>query len=100
IPWSDLGITFIPTFGWWFPEMTALFLAAAIVIGLLARMSEGRFTDSFVDGARDLLGVALIIGIARGVTVIMNNGLITDTVLNAAELAVAGLGGVAVLTLM
>jgi uncharacterized ion transporter superfamily protein YfcC len=100
IPWSDLGITFIPTFGWWFPEMTALFLAAAIVIGLLARMSEGRFTDSFVDGARDLLGVALIIGIARGVTVIMNNGLITDTVLNAAELALAPLGGVLFINLM
>ena len=38
-------------------------------------------TGTFVDGARDLLGVALIIGIARGITVIMNNGEITDTVL-------------------
>ena len=46
-------------------------------------MAEGKFTDAFVDGARDLLGVALIIGIARGVTVIMNNGQITDTVLNS-----------------
>jgi uncharacterized ion transporter superfamily protein YfcC len=35
-----------------------------------------------VDGARDLLGVALIVGLARGISVIMNNGLITDTVLN------------------
>ncbi|HEX5015029.1 MAG TPA: YfcC family protein [Candidatus Limnocylindrales bacterium] len=100
IPWSDLGITFIPTLGWWFPEMTALFLAAAILIGLAARMGEGKFTGSFVDGARDLLGVALIIGIARGVTVIMNNGLITDTVLNAAEQVLAPLGGVIFINLM
>jgi uncharacterized ion transporter superfamily protein YfcC len=63
-------------------------------------MPEGRFVDSFVDGSRDLLGVALIIGIARGVTVIMNNGLITDTVLNAAEQAVSGLGGIAFINLM
>jgi uncharacterized ion transporter superfamily protein YfcC len=63
-------------------------------------MSEGRFTSTFVDGARDLLGVALIIGIARGVTVIMNNGLITDTVLNAAEKTLAGLGGVAFINIM
>jgi uncharacterized ion transporter superfamily protein YfcC len=100
VPWSDLGITRIPTKWWWFPEMTGSFLVFAILIGLAAGMGEGKFTDSFVDGARDLLGVALIIGIARGVTVIMNNGLITDTVLNAAEQAVAGLGGVAFINLM
>ncbi len=50
--------------------------------------------------SRDLLGVALIIGIARGITVIMNNGLITDTVLNWAEVAVSDLGGVAFINLM
>jgi uncharacterized ion transporter superfamily protein YfcC len=100
VPWADVGVTFIPTLGWWFPEMTALFVLFAILIGLTARMSEGSFTDDFVNGARDLLGVALIIGIARGVTVIMTNGLITDTVLNWAEQAVAGLGGVAFINLM
>ena len=81
IPWEDLGIG-LPTLWWWFPEMTASFLLFSILIGVVARMSEGDFTSTFVDGARDLLGVALIIGIARGITVIMNNGLITDTVLN------------------
>jgi uncharacterized ion transporter superfamily protein YfcC len=45
-----------------------------------------------VDGARDLLGVALIIGIARGITVIMNNGKITDTVLSWAESALGDVG--------
>jgi uncharacterized ion transporter superfamily protein YfcC len=99
IPWEDLGIG-VPTLWWWFPEMTASFLLFAILIGLVARMSETNFTSTFVDGARDLLGVALIIGIARGITVIMNNGLITDTVLNAAEQAVGGLGGVAFINLM
>ena len=58
------------------------------------------FTITFVDGARDLLGVALIIGIARGITVIMTNGLITDTVLNGAEEAVGGPRGVAFVILM
>jgi uncharacterized ion transporter superfamily protein YfcC len=80
--------------------MTASFLFFAILIGLVSRTSESDFTSTFVDGARDLLGVALIIGIARGITVIMNNGLITDTVLNAAEQAVGGLGGVAFINLM
>jgi uncharacterized ion transporter superfamily protein YfcC len=99
IPWSDLGIP-IPTLFWWFPEMTALFLLFSIIIGIVARMPESGFTGTFVDGARDLLGVALIIAIARGVTVIMNNGQITDTVLNWAEQAVAGFSGVAFINLM
>jgi uncharacterized ion transporter superfamily protein YfcC len=100
VPWVDLGITRIPTKYWWFPEMTASFLLFAILIGFAGRMSETGFTSAFVDGARDLLGVALIIGIARGVTVIMTNGQITDTVLNWAEQAVSGLGGVAFINLM
>ena len=100
IPWSDLGISVIPTWGWWFPEMTASFIFFAIVIGLIGSMSESGFTTAFVDGARDLLGVALIIGIARGISVIMNNGQITDTVLFWAEQAVSGLGGIAFINLM
>ena len=99
IPWEDFGLA-IPTLWWWFPEMTASFLFFAILIGVVSRMPETGFTSTFVDGARDLLGVALIIGIARGITVIMNNGLITDTVLNWAEMAVADLGGVAFINLM
>ena len=99
IPWEDLGIA-VPTLWWWFPEMTGSFLLFAILIGIVGRMSESDFTNTFVEGAKDLLGVALIIGVARGITVIMTNGFITDTVLNAAEQAVADLGGAAFINLM
>jgi uncharacterized ion transporter superfamily protein YfcC len=95
IPWADLGITRIPTRGWWFPELTALFLFFAIVIGIVGRMGEAELTSGFIDGARDLLGVALIVGVARGVSVVMNNGLIIDTVLYWCEKLVANMGGVA-----
>jgi uncharacterized ion transporter superfamily protein YfcC len=91
IPWEDLGVP-IPTLWWWFPEMTASFLLFSVIIGLIGRMGEGELTSTFVTGAGELLGVALIIGIARGITVIMNNGQITDTVLNWAETALADVG--------
>ncbi len=93
IPWEDLGIT-IPTLWWWFPEMTANFLFFGILIGIIGRLSEKDLVATFVAGANDMLGVALIIGVARGVTVIMTNGLITDTVLYWMEQATAGLSGV------
>jgi len=91
IPWEDLNLD-LPTLWWWFPEMTASFILFSIVIGIIGRMSEETLTSSFVDGARDLLGVALIIGIARGITVVMNNGEITDTVLHWAEQALGDVG--------
>lgn len=99
VPWVEIGLP-IPTWYWWFPEMTASFLLFAVLIGLADRMGEKELTTAFVDGARDLLGVALIIAIARGVTVIMNNGLITDTVLYWSEQALSGLGNVAFIELM
>jgi uncharacterized ion transporter superfamily protein YfcC len=95
IPWDDLDIHWLPTWGWWFPQLTALFLFFAIVIGIVGRMGEKALTDNFVDGARDMLGVALVVAIARGISVIMNNGLITDTVLHWASQVLSGLGPVA-----
>tara|TARA_R110002050_G_scaffold282448_1_gene430427 strand:- start:2109 stop:3602 length:1494 start_codon:yes stop_codon:yes gene_type:complete len=66
---------------WWFIEMTSVFLVGAILIGIIANIKESVFVDTFVKGASDLLGVALIVGIARGITVLMNDGLISDTML-------------------
>ena len=86
--------------GWWMGEMSAFFLAAAILVGFVARSGEKNFVDAFVNGARDLLGVALIIGLARGIVVIMDAGRITDTVLHWAELSVGGLGEVAFINVM
>ena len=64
IPWEDLGLA-IPTWWWWFPEMTANFLFFGILIGIIGRLSEKNLVNTFIDGARDMLGVALIIGVAR-----------------------------------
>ena len=94
IPFADLGIDFIPTLGWGFTELSALFLVGAIVVGVIYRLKEAEIAESFVAGAADLLGVALIIAISRGITVVMNNGMITDTILHAGETALTGVGAV------
>jgi uncharacterized ion transporter superfamily protein YfcC len=100
------GITFVVMIwgvsrgGWWMGEMSALFLGSAILIGLITRMGEKDLVDTFVNGARDLLGVALIIGVARGIVVVMDEGKITDTVLYWAEHAVSGLSSVVFVNVM
>ena len=66
---------------WWFVEMTATFLVASVLIGFVGKIKESDFLESFSKGAAELLSVAFIIGIARGVSVIMDDGLISDTML-------------------
>jgi len=78
---------------WWFLEMTTLFFVASIIIGIVEKIGEKKYIDSFIDGARDLLGVALIIGIARGVTFILENGLISGTLLDYSSHMVDGMNG-------
>jgi uncharacterized ion transporter superfamily protein YfcC len=74
--------------GWWFSEMTALFLGAAILVGLL-QPGAGRI-QAFLRGAGDLLGVAFIIGLARGVSVILEASNIDATMLDSATIALTG----------
>lgn len=77
---------------WWFVEMTTIFLFGAIVIGLIAKMEETKFISAFVKGAGELLGVAFIIGIARGISILMTDGLISDTILFGAGDLTQGMG--------
>ncbi|MFC2109255.1 YfcC family protein [Bacteroidota bacterium] len=76
---------------WWFLEMTTVFLVGAILIGFIAKIKESLFVDTFVKGASDLLGVAIIIGIARGISVIMDEGMISDTMLYYASQTTEGM---------
>jgi uncharacterized ion transporter superfamily protein YfcC len=66
---------------WWFLEMTGVFFVGAVLIGFTCRINETIFVNTFIKGANELLSVAFIIGLARGVTIIMEDGLISDTLL-------------------
>lgn len=99
IPFDEMGLP-LPVLGWWFPELSALFLVAGIVIGLIDGQREDEIAEVFVAGCADLLGVAFIIGISRGITVLMNDGQITDTVLHWGEEALAGAGPVSFVLLV
>ena len=81
----------VAVLGWWFQEMTALFLVAAILIGILQKIGEQNFIKEFINGAKDLLGVSFIIGIARGVTFVLNEGKISDSLLFYATNLVEGM---------
>jgi uncharacterized ion transporter superfamily protein YfcC len=107
IPWSSiLGATTGPAedevlhrtavepfwfeLNWWFPQLAMLFLLSALLIGVVARMGEKRIVGLIQQGMSDMASPALVIVLARGVAVIMNNTQTLDTVLNAMERLVSG----------
>lgn len=86
---------------WWFNELSLLFLVMSFIIAWVyytgnqsAKKTNGSPVGHFIDGAKDLLAVALIIGVARGVTVVMTNGQIIDTVIHAGEQILSGVPAV------
>ncbi len=82
------GVSFL---GWWFVEMTTTFLIGAILIGIIGKIKESVFVEVFAKGAASLLSVAFIVGIARGVTILMEDGLISDTILFHASTLTEGM---------
>jgi uncharacterized ion transporter superfamily protein YfcC len=72
------GVIFL---GWWLLEMSTLFLGASLLLAVLLRLPEKAFVEQFIQGAEGLLSVAFIVGIARGVTVVLNDGRISDSIL-------------------
>jgi uncharacterized ion transporter superfamily protein YfcC len=101
IPWSDFSSSLESiTLGWYFPELAALFLVASVIVGLIGGLGEEGMVNGIIAGAGDFMGAALIIAVARGVTVIMNNAAVTDTVLHSLESAVSGLSSGAFATMI
>lgn len=81
--------------GWWFDEMSREFLVLSIIIILITifftEATEKETINSFVSGAADLVGVGLIIGIARAVNILLDGGLVSDTILYNATQLVTGI---------
>lgn len=81
IPWGEFGVTFFDQWtgwltgaslgNWWFYEAALWFLISSIIIAIINRTGERGFIDTFISGAGDMIGVVLVVAVARGVSVLM-----------------------------
>lgn len=99
IPWESFGVTIFEKTdvflgsslgNWWFGELSIWFGLIAIIIGLVNGMKEKDIISNFMIGASDMIGVAIIIGISRGVSVIMTNTGLGDYMLSQASGILSG----------
>ncbi len=74
---------------WYINEMAGLFLALGMISGVVGRLKAEVIARSFVDGAKDMVNAALIIGCARAILVVATDGNILDTILHSMSEAIA-----------
>lgn len=85
-------VTGVMGYGWYLPEICALFLALAVASGLAAGYSSDDIAKEFIAGAKDIFSAALIIGFAAGIIVILQNGQVIDIMLDSMASALDGSG--------
>jgi uncharacterized ion transporter superfamily protein YfcC len=78
-------------FSWGFDELSVLFLAMGILVGLLGGLRVSGTTEAFVDGFRAMTLAAILIGVARAIFVVLDRGHIVDTIIDAMVRPLAGL---------
>jgi len=105
IPWDSLWDQFfgrefpLPTMAdflgdFYFTEASMLFIVAAVIIGIIGGLGEKGTVNTMVAGAADFLSAALVIVVARAITIIMKNTFIIDTILDWMEGIVTGTSSV------
>ena len=72
------------TRSWGINDLVAIFLIMGVVIAIIARINPNKFVSTFIEGAQSIAYGALVVGLARGVIVVLENGHIMDTIVNAA----------------
>ncbi|MEM1080312.1 MAG: AbgT family transporter [Pseudomonadota bacterium] len=77
--------------GWYLNELGAMFIALAIAVGLVARMSVDRIAITFSKGAAELAGTAVLIGFARAIALILEDGQVLHTIVHGMASPLIGL---------
>ena len=100
IPWEEFGVNLFRGTGfltgsslgnWWFSDLGMWFVIMAVIIGLVYRMKEIEIVNAFLAGAADMVGVALVIGVSKGISVIMNTTGLDAYVLSSASSVLVGM---------
>lgn len=87
-------------YGWYVMEIATLFLAMGIFAGIAMNYSQNTIAKLFLEGVKDITGAALVVGLAAGIIIILENGQIIDTLLHSASLMLSDMGKVSTVGVM
>jgi uncharacterized ion transporter superfamily protein YfcC len=87
-------------YGWYIMEIATLFFAMGIASGIASDYSANKIQKLFVEGIKDILSAALVVGLAGGIIAILQDGNIIDTILYSMADSMQGLGKIATVWIM
>lgn len=86
--------------GYYIMELATIFLAMGVVGGMVGRLAPSTIAKGFVRGCGDIVFGALVVGISRGILVVMQDGQIIDTIIHSLASLVGSLpGGIAAMAM-
>ena len=100
VPWEEFGINIFEKTdfltgsslgNWWFSELGMWFVLMSVIIGIVYKMKEQEIVGAFMDGAAEMVGVALVIGVSKGISVMMSTTGLDNYVLNSASQMLSGM---------
>lgn len=87
-------------YGWYVGEIATLFLAMGVASGVAIGKSASDIASLFVEGMKDILSAAMVVGLAGGIVIILKNGGIIDTILYGLSKSMSDFGKVASVEIM
>ncbi|PID94480.1 MAG: short-chain fatty acid transporter [Bacteroidetes bacterium] len=87
-------------YGWYIMKIAALFLALGIFSGMAKGESANMITKLFLEGSKDILSAALIVGLAGGIVVILEDGRVIDTLLHGMAQSMQNVGQIGAVGVM
>ena len=87
-------------YGWYIMKIAALFLAMGLFTGAAMKYSPNEITKHFLDGTKDIMSAALVVGLAGGIIIILEDGNIIDTILHSMADSMKGFGKIASVEIM
>jgi uncharacterized ion transporter superfamily protein YfcC len=87
-------------YGWYIMEIATLFFAMGIFAGIAFNNTANEITHLFLDGARDILSAAMIVGLAGGILIVLEEGHIIDSILYSISQSMNDFGKIASVSMM
>lgn len=93
-------ITGVMGYGWYIMEIASLFFTMGIFAGIAYGFGANQITKLFLEGVKDILSAGMVVGLAGGIIIILDQGNVIDSILHSMAQSMDGLGQTATVWVM
>ena len=87
-------------YDWYIMEIASLFFGMGLFSGIAMNQSSNNIAKLFIEGAKDIMSAALVVGLAGGIIVVLQEGHIIDTILHGLSSSMKEFGQLGTVSVM